>query len=98
MGAPPPQEEQKLTGVSFWKPLWSPLHPKTQEVTKIAKFHDFHDFPEIQRVLQKITLFAKMSTWRRGAPPEVDLASELEQLLSVARGRGAAFARKVEKT
>ena len=68
MGALPPQEEQKLTIVSFWKPLWSPLHPKTRKVTKSAKIRDFRDFLQFQRNLQKIAVFCESVALAAGRP------------------------------
>ena len=97
MGALPPQEEQKLTIVSFWKPFWRTLHPKTREIQKSAKFHDFRDFHEIARILQKITFSAEMSPWRRDAPPEPPQKVYRGKLLSVASGGGAVCVKKVEK-
>ena len=91
MGALPPQEEQKLTIVSFWKPFWSPLHPKTRKITKSAEFHDFRDFQELPRISQKITFFAKMSPWRRDAPPKPPINDSEYLVLSVASGGGAVF-------
>ena len=96
MGALPPQEEQKLTIVSFWKPFWSPLHPKTRKITKSAEFHDFRDFQEFPRILQKITLFCENVALAAGRPSKTTNKRQLILGFERRERRGRRFRVKSE--
>ena len=98
MGALPPQEEQKLTIVSFWKPFWSPLHPKTRKITESAKSHDCRDFQELPRILQKSTFFCENVALAAGRTSKT--TPKRQRILGFERRerRGRRFRAESEKT